>query len=104
MLTDTYNGYVDAFNSLNTIELHPDLTDIQLPKFDLKHATFNPVILDSYDFLMSQELITFLNDLKDNTVREYYKITSIPNLIPKFKSMEEIDDELERELIRLGLV
>lgn len=103
-LSNIFNSYVDLINSLNSIYIPTEIGLGSLPKFDLKYITYQPLIFESYDVPVSQGLIDFLNGLKNNTIDLYRKITSIPNIIPKLESIEQIENEIEQELIRKHLI
>lgn len=103
-LSNVFNSYVDSINSLNSINIPPEFDLGSVPKFDMKYVIYEPLVFESYDVAISQELIDFLYKLKNDTINLYKTIISIPDMIPKFQSIEEIEKKIEQELIKRYLI
>lgn len=89
-LTYVYNCYVDQINSLNSIYIIPTFDF-----FNLEHATYCPIVLDTYCFPVSVQLLGLLYIIKYDTIRLYKKLIAILAIIPELKSLEQIENEIE---------
>lgn len=91
-LTDLFNYYADQINSLNLIEIPDEIGDYPLPKFNLQHAVFQPVVLESYVLPVNQNTLNFLNNLQLRIIDLYKQVINIPELIPQIGSVDETLD------------
>jgi hypothetical protein len=92
-LTDLFNGYVGSINQLDRIRINSEIGLIN-PLFNLKPVTYTPVVLKSYDIQLTQELIDFLNSLKQRTIDLYRNIISIQSMIPTVDTVDAIESKI----------
>lgn len=83
-LFDIYNEYINIFN----IHLH----------FGLGKIAYNNLVLKNYILPISQRLFSFANTLKNNVSNLHGKVSSIPSMVPRFKSVEELNKEISDAL------
>lgn len=84
-IIDTYNEYIKLLN--------------EYLKFELSEAVFTPLTLTNYKFPINDQLLQFINMLTNNVYKLHEDVMSIPSMIPKLQSIDEIDKEIDKDSV-----
>lgn len=107
-LIKLYNTFAKITNNMektkrtiNTKNLIENLTPIRFntqhlqPMSQIVHV---PLVLTTYDFPVSSELVNMLENLKNSSIDLYRKVTSIPKMIPVLDPVTKVELDIENDL------
>lgn len=101
-LTELYNEYVSILNNIK-YDI-PPIMEIKKEHINIRYATYDPIPIYHTEIPSTTELESFLKKLILKLNKIYLQIISIPDMIPSLKSVRDIDNELEKNIINLNSV
>lgn len=73
-------------------------------RLNIRTVSYHPVVLKNYYLPVSDDLVNFINSMKNNVIGLYKQVLDIPKLIPKTKNIYEINQDIHNRLLRERII